>query len=140
MDTLTELPDEPENPIEKPKKRVASQKQLDALAMARANRKTKKTALEQAAQPPIVLKKEPIGKVVTLPEPEPEVVVVKKPKSKPKPVKPTIIQFESDDSSSSDSDGPPPQPTIIIRNGKKNKEPKAVPVPEPPRQYIRRAY
>lgn len=140
MDTLTELPDEPENPIEKPKKRVASQKQLDALASARANRKTKKTALEQAAQPPIVLKKEPIGKVVTLPEPEPEVVVVKKPKSKPKAVKPTIIQFESDDSSSSDSDGPPPQPTIIIRNGKKNKEPKAAPVPEPPRQYIRRAY
>jgi hypothetical protein len=138
MDTLTEIPDEPENPIEKPKKRVASQKQLDALATARANRKTKKTALEQAAQPPIVLKKEPIGKVVQLPEPE--VVVVKKPKSKPKPVKPTIIQFESDDSSSSDSDGPPPQPTIIIRNGKKNKEPKAVPVPEPPRQYIRRAY
>lgn len=143
MDTLTELHDEPDNPIEKPKKRVVSQKQLDSLAVARANRKTKKTALEQAAQPaPIVLKKEPIGKVVTLPEPEPEVVIVKKPKAKPKPVKPTIIQFESEsDSSGSDSDGPPPQPTIIIRNGKKPKPfiPQ-VPVPEPPRQYIRRAY
>lgn len=137
MDTLTELPDEPDNPIEKPKKRVASQKQLDALAMARANRKTKKTALEQAVQPPIA--KPSIPK----PLPEPEVVVVKKPKAKPKPIKPTIIQFESEsDSSGSDSDGPPPAPTIIIRNAKKPKEPKASPppVPEPPRQYIRRAY
>ena len=142
MDTLTELPDEPDNPIEKPKKRVASQKQLDALATARANRKTKKTALEQAVQPPIVLKKEPIGKVVTLPEPEPEVLIVKKPKAKPKAVKPTIIQFESDSDSGSDSDGQPPAPTIIIRNAKKPKEPKALlpAVPEPPRQYIRRAY
>ena len=134
MDTLTELPDEPDNPIEKPKKRVASQKQLDALASARANRKTKKTALEQAVQPSIP---KPVPVVV-----EPEVVVVKKPKAKAKPVKPTIIQFESDDSSSSDSDGTPPQPTIIIRNGKKPKPviPAVPPVPEPPRQYIRRAY
>ena len=140
-DTLTDITDEPESPLEKPKRKV-SEKQLLALANAREKRKTKKTALEVAqtpppapVPPPMVLKKEPIGKVVHLPE--------AKPKLKRAEPKPTIIQFESDDSSGSDSDGPAPAPTIIIRNGsKKRSEPKPQ-VPEPPqapRQYIRRAY
>lgn len=145
--TLTDITDEPESPLEKPK-RKASEKQLLALANAREKRKTKKTALEVAqapppapAPPPMVLKKEPIGKVVKLPEAKP----LKIPKLKRSEPKPTIIQFESSDDSSSgsDSDGPAPAPTIIIRNGgKKRSEPKQ-PVPEPPsapRQYIRRAY
>ena len=141
--TLTDITDEPESPLEKPK-RKASEKQLLALANAREKRKTKKTALEVAQAPPpapIVLKKEPIGKVVQLPEAKP----LKIPKLKRAEPKPTIIQFESDDSSSgSDSDGPPPAPTIIIRNGGKKRTPEPKPkVPEPPsapRQYIRRAY
>lgn len=139
--TLTDITDEPESPLEKPK-RKASEKQLLALANAREKRKTKKTALEMVpAPPPIVLKQEPIGKVVRLPEPKP----LAKPKLKRSEPKPTIIQFESDDSSSgSDSDGSPPAPTIIIRNGSKKRTPEPKPkVPEPkeaPRQYIRRAY
>jgi hypothetical protein len=141
--TLTDITDEPESPLEKPK-RKASEKQLLALANAREKRKTKKTALEMVpAPPPMVLKKEPIGKVVRLPEPKP----LPKPKLKRAEPKPTIIQIESDDTDSgsgSDSDGPPPAPTIIIRNGSKKRTPEAKPkVPEPPtapRQYIRRAY
>lgn len=140
-DTLTDITDEPESPLEKPK-RKASEKQLLALANAREKRKTKKTALEVAQTPPptpIALKREPIGKVVHLPEAEP----LPKPKTKTKraEAKPTIIQFESDDSSGSDSDGPAPAPTIIIRNGsKKRSEPKAPEPAQAPRQYIRRAY
>jgi len=139
-DTLTDITDEPESPLEKPK-RKASEKQLLALANAREKRKTKKTALEVAQAPPtpIVLKKEPIGKVVHLPEAEP--LPKPKPKTKRAEAKPTIIQFESDDSSGSDSDGQAPAPTIIIRNGNKKKsEPKAPEPPQAPRQYIRRAY
>jgi hypothetical protein len=139
-DTLTDITDEPESPLEKPKRKV-SEKQLLALANAREKRKTKKTALEVAQAPPtpIVLKKEPIGKVVHLPEATP----LPKPKLKRAEAKPTIIQFESDDSSGSDSDGSPPAPTIIIRNGNKKKSEPKPQVPEPPqapRQYIRRAY
>lgn len=133
-DTLTELPygEEPTNAIEKPK-RKASEKQLQALALARAKRVTKKTALE-------------IGKpTIALPIVEPAPIILKKPKLKRATPKPTIIQFESDDSSSSGSDGEAPAPTIIIRNGGKKKAPAPVKqpeilLPEPPRQYIRRAY
>ena len=143
--TLTDITDEPESPLEKPK-RKASEKQLLALANAREKRKTKKTALEMVTAPPppppMVLKKEPIGKVVRLPEAK----ALPKPKLKRAEPKPTIIQIESEDTDSgseSDSDGPPPAPTIIIRNGNKKRtaEPK-LKVPEPPtapRQYIRRA-
>lgn len=143
-DTLIELPygEEPTNAIEKPK-RKASEKQLQALALARAKRVTKKTALE--------IGKPTIGRVVHLPEPvavaepEPAPIILKKPKLKRATPKPTIIQFESDDSSSSGSDGEAPAPTIIIRNGGKKKvsapvkQPEIL-LPEPPRQYIRRAY
>jgi len=156
-DTLVELPEgdeETSNPIEKPK-RKASEKQLAALAAAREKRKTKMTALDKAAaittqvEEPVTVKKT-IGKVVRLPEAEPQPIILKKPKLKRSAPKPTIIQFESDDSSSDDSEGGTPAPTIIIRNGKKKAEPKkqvesekpAPPPlqPEPPRQYIRRAY
>jgi len=156
-ETLFELPEgqdeeEASNPIEKPK-RKASEKQLAALAAAREKRKTKMTALDKAAvvEPPSP--KKTIGRVVRLPEAEPEPIILKKPKLKRSAPKPTIIQFESEDSSSgSDSDGGAPAPTIIIRNGKKkagepNKQATEKPVapappaaPEPPRQYIRRAY
>jgi hypothetical protein len=128
-DTLRDVTDEPENHIEKPK-RKASEKQLAALAAAREKRKTKPNALAPKALPP--------------PPPEPAEpvadVIIKKVKPKKVIPKPTIIQI---DSSSESSDEEPPAPTIIIRKSKPKKVagpmPKVEPPPAAPKQYIRRA-
>jgi hypothetical protein len=125
-DTLTEVDATAPNNIEKPK-RKATEKQLAALAAARAKRVTKPNALKKVAE------------VFQEPEPIVEPIVVKKPKVK-KPVKPIIIQME--ESSSSEEE----QPTVIIRNTKKKAatkkptEPVTVAEPAAPIQYIRRAY
>lgn len=125
-DTLTEITDQPENNIEKPTKKKATEKQLIALAAAREKRKTKPNALAPKPTP--------------APEPEPEPVadvVVKKVKAKKVVAKPTIIQIDSSDSDSADE----APPTIVIRRSKsKAAQVPVAPKPEPPRQYIRRAY
>jgi hypothetical protein len=138
-DTLVEIT-EPENAIEKPKKRQASEKQLAALAAAREKRKTKTNALDKAQQMRV-----PVPQAVAPPPPAPVADVVVK-RTKPKRIvqKPTIIQIDSDSDSGDDE---PPAPTIIIRNGSKKKAaevrrqvPQVQEEYEEPRQYIRRAY
>lgn len=129
--TLFEVTDK-ESAIEKPK-RVATQRQLDALAKAREVRAAQKQQ-----------ERDEIAKEA--PKPKKEIIVPEVPKPKKKP-KPTVIQFQ--DESDSDDDG---APVIIIKN-KKSKpkpapEPVPVPVPAPvpvpveqkPRQFIRKAY
>ena len=139
-DTLTELPDEMPNAIEKPKRKV-SEKQLAALSAAREKRKTKTNALDKAkaivAPPPPVLVRNPVPEFM---EPAPKKKAAPKKKTAPQP---TVIQFQDSDDDSDGSDGSPPAPTIVIRRPPRRKtEP---PAPEPvqvyePRQYIRRAY
>ena len=139
-DTLVEIT-EPENAIEKPKKRQASEKQLAALAAAREKRKTKTNALDKAQQMRV-----PVPQAVAPPPPPMPVadVVVKRTKPKRVVQKPTIIQIDSESDSGDDE---PPAPTIIIRNGSKKKAAQEqVTAPQvqqqyvEPRQYIRRAY
>ena len=123
---------EKENPIEKPK-RVATQRQLDALAHAREVRAAQKQQeRDEAAQ--------------ETPKPKKEIVVHDVPKPKKKP-KPTVIQFQDDTDSDEDD-----APVIIIKNKKSKPKPAPEPVPVPvpmpapapveekPRQYIRKAY
>jgi hypothetical protein len=130
--TLFEVTEKDSNPIEKPK-RVATQRQLDALAHAREVRAAQKQQeRDEAAQ--------------ETPKPKKEIVVhdVPKPKPKKKP-KPTVIQFQ--DETDSDEDD---APVIIIKNKKSKPKPAPEPVPVPvpvptpveekPRQYIRKAY
>ena len=130
-DTLTEIHEEQENAIEKPK-RKATAKQMAALELAREKRKTKPNAL--APPPPVPPPPSPPPPAAA-PVAAQVAVVAKKPK---KPPKPTVIQIATSDDESSDDE---PPPTIIIRQSKP-KHPKIVqtPKPEPPRQYIRRAY
>lgn len=127
-DTLTEITDQPENNIEKPTKKKATEKQLIALAAAREKRKTKPNALVP----------KPTPAPAPAPEPEPVAdVIVKKVKAKKVVAKPTIIQIDSSDSDSADE----APPTIVIRRSKsKVAQIPVAPKPEPPRQYIRRAY
>lgn len=118
IETLRELdPSELEKKVKT--KRVASQKQLDALAASRAKRAQMKKEVAQAAAPV--------------------------PPSEPKPIKkakkPVVIKYESEvesDSSSSSDDEPP---VVIVKKPKHVRQAPA-PVPQaPPVQqiFIRRA-
>jgi hypothetical protein len=142
-DTLTEIPDEMPNAIEKPKRKV-TEKQLAALSAAREKRKTKTNALDKAkaivAPPPPVLVRNPVPEFV---EPAPKKKAA--PKKKPAAPPPTVIQFQDSDDDSDGSDGSPPAPVIVIRRPPRRKTEPPAPAPAPvqvyePRQYIRRAY
>jgi len=132
--TLFEVTEKDNNPIEKPK-RQATQRQLDALAHAREVRAAQK-------------QQERDETAKEMPKPKKEIIVHDVPKPKKKP-KPTVIQFQ-DGSDSDDDDAP----VIIIKNKKSKpkpapepvREPEPVPVPvaapveQKPRQFIRKAY
>lgn len=116
--------------IEKPK-RVATQRQLDALAKAREVRAAvrEREQREDAEQ--------------EIPKTKKQIIVPEVPKPKKKR-KPTVIQFQ--DASDSDEDD---APVIIIKNKKRPPapEPKLFPEPVPvpvepklPKQFIRKAY
>ena len=116
IETLRELdPSELEKKVKT--KRVASQKQLDALAASRAKRAQMKKEVAQAAAPV--------------------------PPSEPKPIKkakkPVVIKYESEVESDSSSDDEPP--VVIVKKPKLVRQAPA-PVPQaPPVQqiFIRRA-
>ena len=116
IETLRELdPSELEKKVKT--KRVASQKQLDALAASRAKRAQMKKEVAQAAAPV--------------------------PPSEPKPIKkakkPVVIKYESEVESDSSSDDEPP--VVIVKKPKLVRQ-APVPAPQaPPVQqiFIRRA-
>ena len=116
IETLRELdPSELEKKVKT--KRVASQKQLDALAASRAKRAQMKKEVAQATAPV--------------------------PPSEPKPIKkakkPVVIKYESEVESDSSSDDEPP--VVIVKKPKLVRQAPA-PVPQaPPVQqiFIRRA-
>lgn len=131
-DTLFEITNKVDT-IEKPK-RVATQRQLDALQKARDIRASKLKHEKETEE-----KLNPTPKVIV-----PEVPKKEKKAKKPKP---TIIQIQNDTDEESENDD---QPVIIIKNNNKKKSiPEPIPVPLPipppppvqqkPKQYIRRA-